>query len=270
MEHQGAKGHVYEYHRDNRLSADCWLARDNQYLPHYHASIEVVEVLAGSLQATLDGQAYNVPQGHLLAVSGYAVHGYQSLEKNSELFLTVPLSFLPTLQKTLQDSAFTVPLLDLNGQDEIRAVLRLLETSWAVFGLETRRGLCHTLISLLAERLGLTPVSQDARKGLVREVLAYLQENYQSDLPMETLAQRFGYSKSRFSHLFNETLGCSPGAFINSLRCQHAARELLAEDRKLLDIALSAGFACPRTFYRVFKQYYGMTPTEYMQTYTRK
>lgn len=269
MERQGAKGHVYEYHRDNRLAADCWHARDNQYLPHYHASIELVVVLSGSLQATLDGRPYNVSQGHLLAVSGYAVHSYQSPQKNSELFLTVPLSFLPTLQKTLQDSAFTVPLLDLRGQEDIRAVLELLEKNWETFGLETRRGLCHTLLSLLTERLGLTPVSQDARKGLVREVLAYLQENYQSSLPMETLAQRFGYSKSRFSHLFNETLGCSPGAFINSLRCQHAARELLSGDRKLLDIALSAGFECPRTFYRVFKQYYGMTPTEYMRTNTK-
>ncbi|MBQ4551857.1 MAG: helix-turn-helix transcriptional regulator, partial [Clostridia bacterium] len=76
-------------------------------------------------------------------------------------------------------------------------------------------------------------------------------------------ARQFGYSKSRFSHLFNETLGCPPGAFINALRCQHAARAMLESDQPLLEIAMNAGFECPRTFYRVFKQYYGVTPTQY-------
>lgn len=60
---------------------------------------------------------------------------------------------------------------------------------------------------------------------------------------MEALAKQFGYSKSRFSHLFNEALGCPPSAFINALRCQHAARTMLESDQPLLEIAMNAGFA---------------------------
>lgn len=269
MENQGAYRHLYEYHRDNRLEADCWRAWDNQYPPHYHASIEVAYVTSGSLLATVDGETRRVSAGELLAVSCYAVHSYQSAEANSEIFLTVPLSFLPSLQKTLRDCAFAAPVLDLRREPVLRSVVELAANSWDALGLEGRRGLCHALMSLLTDKLGLSPVSQDARKDLMRRVLAYLQEHYQSDLPMETLAQRFGYSKSRFSHLFNESVGCPPGAFLNALRCQHAAREILSGDRKLLDIALSAGFECPRTFYRVFKQYYGMTPSEYIREHKR-
>ena len=38
---------------------------------------------------------------------------------------------------------------------------------------------------------------------------------------------------------------------------------MLESDQPLLEIAMNAGFECPRTFYRVFKQYYGVTPTQY-------
>ena len=66
----------------------------------------------------------------------------------------------------------------------------------------------------------------------------------------------------------NETLGCPPGTFVNALRCQHAARAMLERDQTLLESSLGAGFECPRTFYRAFKQYYGMTPSQYARAHS--
>lgn len=57
-------------------------------------------------------------------------------------------------------------------------------------------------------------------------------------------------------------------AAVNALRCQHAARAMLESDQTLLEISLGAGFECPRTFYRAFKQYYGMTPSQYARTHS--
>lgn len=270
MESFGMQQHLYEYRRDSMAGADCWHSRNDQCPPHYHSSIEVVYVRSGTLHAVLDGQPLEVSAGHLLIVSGYVVHAYQSPQKNDDLLLIIPPSFVPSLQKALLDSVFSVPVYDLRGDAPLRAVLSLIEKDWSAYSVETRRGLCHTLLSLLIERVGLSSVQRSARQGLMKDVLIYLQNNYQSSQDLATLARRFGYSKSRFSHLFNETLGCPPGAFVNGLRCQHAAQEMLAGGRKMLDIALAAGFDCPRTFYRAFKQYYGMTPTQYMKQHTQK
>lgn len=265
MEIIRSRRQLYEYSRDDMHTTACWLARNNHCLPHFHSSIELVYVRSGALYAILDGHGVTVPAGHVLIVSGYMVHTYQSRIENDDAIIIIPLSFVPSLQKTLRDCIFAQPVCDVSSDEKICALLNLFCDGWHLYSTETQKGLSYALLGMLISRVGLTPVSKDARKGLMKDVLVYLQNNYQQPLRMETLAQQFGYSKSRFSHLFNETLGCPPGTFINALRCQHAAHAMLESDQTLLEIPLNAGFECPRTFYRAFKQYYGVTPTQYIR-----
>jgi len=267
MERFDPQRHLYEYHRDSMAEAACWHASNDACPAHFHSSLEIVYVRRGCLEAQLDGQPLQAPAEHLLLVSGYTVHAYQSPCPNEDTLLIIPTGFVPSMQKLLMNSAFSAPLCDLRRAPLLRSVADMIAEGWEQCGTEARRGLCNTLLGLLAEQVGLTPISADAPRGLLREALIYLQNNYQQSLPMAELARRFGYSKSRFSHLFNERLGCSPGAFVSALRCQHAARKMLTGTQPLLEIALEAGFECPRTFYRAFKQYYGLTPTQYIRTH---
>ncbi|MBR6786753.1 MAG: helix-turn-helix transcriptional regulator [Clostridia bacterium] len=263
MSSQPALAQRYERNRDETPLPDLWQSSDNRCKPHFHSSIELVHVTQGSLTVYLDDQKYIVQENQLMIASSYTVHRYQSDESNRETIIIIPLSFVPSMQKTLRDHAFNQPIYDLTNDIRTRTVLELLSDGWTEYNVETKKGLCYTLLGLLTANVGLSPQKNSTRTTQMKDMLIYLQENYQSNLSMEALARQFGYSKSRFSHLFNETLGCPPGAFINALRCQHAARAMLESDQPLLEIAMNAGFECPRTFYRVFKQYYGVTPTQY-------
>ena len=263
MHSQPTLAQRYERIRDEKPLPDLWPSCNNQCKPHFHSSIELVYVTSGALTVYLDDQKYTVRENQLMIASAYTVHRYQSDEDNAEIIMIIPLSFVPSMQKTLRDHAFNQPIYDLSGDAKTRAVLDLLSEGWTDYNEDTKKGLCYTLLGLLTANVGISPQKNSTRTAQMKDMLIYLQENYQSNLPMEALAKRFGYSKSRFSHLFNETLGCPPGAFINALRCQHAARAMLESDQPLLEIAMNAGFECPRTFYRVFKQYYGVTPTQY-------
>lgn len=263
MSSQPALAQRYERNRDETPLPDLWQSSDNRCKPHFHSSIELVHVTQGSLTVYLDDQKYIVQENQLMIASSYTVHRYQSDESNRETIIIIPLSFVPSMQKTLRDHAFNQPIYDLSNDIRTRTVLELLSDGWTEYNVETKKGLCYTLLGLLTANVGLSPQKNSTRTTQMKDMLIYLQENYQSNLSMEALARQFGYSKSRFSHLFNETLGCPPGAFINALRCQHAARAMLESDQPLLEIAMNAGFECPRTFYRVFKQYYGVTPTQY-------
>ena len=263
MHSQPSLAQRYERRRDDQLLPDLWHSNDNRCKPHFHSSIELVYVTEGALTVYLDDQQYEVSANQLMIASSYTVHRYQSDKNNREIIMIIPLSFVPSMQKTLRDHAFNYPIYDLSNDEKTRTVLNLLADGWADYNVDTKKGLCYTLLGLLTANVGLSPQKNSTRTSQMKDMLIYLQENYQSTLSMEALAKQFGYSKSRFSHLFNETLGCPPGAFINALRCQHAARAMLESDQPLLEIAMSSGFECPRTFYRVFKQYYGVTPTQY-------
>ncbi len=58
---------------------------------------------------------------------------------------------------------------------------------------------------------------------------------------------------------FNET----PTEFINKLRVEHAARQLLNSDEKIYSIACDAGFENLSNFYHQFKKYYHLPPAAY-------
>lgn len=257
----------YERIRDDYVLPDLWHSDNNQCKPHFHSSIEFVYVTEGVLTVFLDEKQYEVRKNQLMISSSYTVHRYQSDMPNREIILTIPLSFVPSLQKVLRECTFCYPIYDLTNDSQTKAVLELLSDGWKEYNSETQKGLCYTLLGLLISKVGLSIPKSNIRTTQMKDMLIYLQENYQSDLSIATLAKHFGYSKSRFSHLFNETLGCPPSAFINALRCQHAARTMLESDQSLLEIAINAGFDCPRTFYRVFKQYYGLTPTQYCKAH---
>lgn len=267
-----ANSEVYEQHRDDMQTADCWRSHNNACLPHFHSSIELVYVESGELTAILDGQAYRIPAGHMLLTSSYAVHSYRTEPdgENQVVVMIIPLLTVPTLQKRLNKKAFNQVVYDARQDEEVRLLMPLIAGHWRDYSVETQKGISYMVLGLLISRVGLKEQPSNHQNGLMRDVLIYLQNNYHQPLRMESLAKQFGYSKSRFSRLFHDHLGCSMIDYLSVLRCRHAAQLLLESDMTMLDIALNVGFECLRTFYRAFKNCYEMTPTQYIRTNMQK
>lgn len=261
---------LYELARDDMQSAVCWRAWNNGCMPHFHSSIELIYVEEGEMTAILDGQAHSVPAGHMVMASSYSVHAYRTEEEkeNQVVVIIIPLASVPSLQKTLNKKAFRAVVYDAHEDREIGTLMPLLADRWAEYGMETRKGFSYALLGQLISQVGLRDQPCNHQSGLMRDVLIYLQNNYQQPLRMESLARQFGYSKSRFSRLFHDHLGCSMIEYLSALRCRQAAQLLLESDMTMLDIALNVGFECLRTFYRAFKSYYEMTPTQYVRAHT--
>lgn len=260
----------YESKRDGMLSASCFEGRNNGCLPHFHSSIELVYVEEGELTAILDGQSYLVPAGHLLLTSSYSVHAYRTEEgkSNQVVVLIIPLDSVPSLQKALNKKNFRKVVYDARNDQEISTLFPMIAKRWEEYSPETVKGFSYALLGLLISRVGLVDQPSNHQSGLMRDVLIFLQNNYQQPLRMESLARQFGYSKSRFSRLFHDNLGCSMIDYLAAIRCRQAAQLLLESNMTMLDIALGVGFECLRTFYRAFKNCYQMTPTQYVKAHT--
>ena len=256
---------IYEQARDDMEQAVCFDAINNSCLPHFHSSIELVYITDGMMSAILDGQRVDAPKGALLLTSGYTVHRYFTDETSNVIVFIIPLSFVPILEKAMANKRFAAPLYHDEG-GELSVLIPLIKERWDALGIESRRGFCQVILGLIMERVGLAAMPMKAPAGLMRNMLSYLQENSAADLSMEKLARHLGYSRSRLSHLFRDNFGCSYSDYVNSLRCRRAARLLEQSDLTQLEIALTTGFECIRTFYRAFQKCYGMTPKQYMRS----
>lgn len=87
-----------------------------------------------------------------------------------------------------------------------------------------------------------------------------------NELSLAELAASLGVSTNQLSELLNCHLNKSFYTWLNELRYQEACLLLKSADHEhlsILDIAYLSGFNNKNTFYRVFKQYADVTPSQY-------
>lgn len=91
-----------------------------------------------------------------------------------------------------------------------------------------------------------------------------------SDLQLLDLYQRLDISASYLSQIINEKEGKSFFEFVNHYRVETVKEHLVCEDYShysVMGIALECGFNTKSTFYSVFKQFTGATPSAYQKAH---
>lgn len=98
----------------------------------------------------------------------------------------------------------------------------------------------------------------------------YIEENIGNSLSIEELSLVAGFSKFHFSRIFQAMLNEPPARYVNRIRMERALF-LLAHrtDKNMTDIAYELGFTDSAIFSRGFKNYYGISPSEYRQEYSK-
>lgn len=252
---------VYELERDETPRVSAWHKNNNYFHAHFHSTIELVYVENGVLSAMQDGVTTLVPAGHLIVNSSYMVHSYATPESSRIIVCTVPLSAVPALRSQLSRSRFAQGISDVRGMKECRRMLSMMADPANEHNTVFLHAMAQALLAFLIDRIGLVEnTSDDAEQDLVKRILIYLQEHAAEPITVSQVASHFGYSAGRFSHIFNERIGCSFTRYVNNLRCYNAKRLLAESDLPLIDVAQACGFSSLRTFHRVYKAFTGDTP----------
>lgn len=99
---------------------------------------------------------------------------------------------------------------------------------------------------------------------IVQNVKSYAQINYMYEIPLAQLAEMFHYNEKYLGRVFKKTVGMSFRQYINYLRVERAKELLFATDSNILDVALMAGFNNVTYFNRIFREFEGCSPSEYL------
>lgn len=251
---------LYELSRDETPRVTAWYKDDNHFHAHFHSTIELVYVENGVLSLMQDGVTTLVDKGHLIVNSSYVVHSYATPESSRIIVCTIPLSAVPQLRSQLSRSRFVQSIVDVRGMTECCRMLSMMADPANEHNTLFLNAMGEALLALLIDRIGLRENTADNEKDLIKRVLMHLQEHSAEPITVSEVAARFGYSAGRFSHIFNERIGCSFTRYVNHLRCYKARRMLAENDLPLIDVAAACGFSSMRTFHRVYKEFTGQTP----------
>lgn len=93
-------------------------------------------------------------------------------------------------------------------------------------------------------------------------ILNYLSDNYKS-ISIQEMGKHFNYSSNYLQHLIKKATGCTFGELVNKIRLDRACKLLKNRCLTIQEIGESVGFTNIRSFYRIFKKNFEISPAEY-------
>lgn len=97
----------------------------------------------------------------------------------------------------------------------------------------------------------------DTKSELIQQVADYTWRNVEKNISLEKIAEALFINKTYLSHLFKQETGRTFVNFFTEIR-------MLRSHYRVYECALQLGYEDAEYFSKVFKNYYGCKPTEYM------
>lgn len=95
----------------------------------------------------------------------------------------------------------------------------------------------------------------------IGDAINYIEENITQELTIESIAKEAWISPFYFQKGFAMLCGFTVSEYIRCRRLALAGSELVATDRKIIDIAMKYGYDSPDSFTKSFTRFHGTTPT---------
>ena len=87
----------------------------------------------------------------------------------------------------------------------------------------------------------------------------------ETDLSVETISQEIGLSRSQLQRKLKQLTQQNPSDYIRITRLRHAAWLLASKNLSISEISYVTGFSSLSHFSNCFKEFYGMSPSHYME-----
>lgn len=254
---------LYEGFNDKMTDLRLFRAKNVHAPRHFHRCFEMIYVIDGAMNSTVDDQKIRATADDVVFVQKYYAHSYHSTEDYRKIVLIIPTNLYRDFEKQLSVNTLPAHLTDKTFN---RTLLPLLEHLLEHFQEKTpliKKGYMDILIGELVAHYPAVPVAQNDRIDLLVRILDYIDEHYDEPLTLESISAEFGYNKYYFSRLFNRCMGENLSRYINLVRLQRMmALAAASEKPNITELAFACGFDSLSTFYRYFGQVYGQSPTE--------
>ncbi len=236
---------------------------------HWHRSIEIFAVWEGKLEFSLHEKKFPLNGGEFVIVNSNEVHSIVAPEPNRTVVLQIPQD---TFAEYFTDDQFI--WFSHSDRETDHRVFTLLTEMYLIYnnGEEANKlqvlSLYYELLHLLVTKYRKFNVQEDILKNSkqlkkLSNITRYMKDHYAESLTLESMAERFNYSPSYLSRMFQKHAGINFKDYLLGIRLEHAVRELEETNGQIVEIALGNGFPNSKAFSNAFREKYGVLPSEY-------
>lgn len=258
----------YEQTKDN-LEIHC--RRSRHLSPHLHKSLECIYITKGTLELGIGQELYHMEEHDFAIIFPEIIHHCQVFSRGENQ--TMSLFASPTLSGGyLQTLTQYCPAYPILSRKELHPdIPYALESLKKLSSGEKEQNILQQafLQIILARTLPLFEMVEKSTVGsddIIYRTVAYISGHFTEPFSLTDMARDLGYSPYALSRVFSGTFHTNFNQYVNELRLNYACSLLQHTDQSVTDIWLNAGFNSQRTFNRVFKERYHISPREYRES----
>ncbi|MDR0731706.1 MAG: AraC family transcriptional regulator [Treponema sp.] len=111
--------------------------------------------------------------------------------------------------------------------------------------------------------------SRDSANHNMEKLVEWVRINYNRRLSLLWIARQFSYNPDYLSTAFRKYTGIPLMKYITTVRIEAAKKELLNTQSSIKEIAFRTGFSDEKNFIKRFKQFEGITASQYRNTFSK-
>lgn len=106
-------------------------------------------------------------------------------------------------------------------------------------------------------------LGKEPTNATLQKILKYVNNNFDSNVTIKDICEKFYISKSSLFRIFNSNLQCSVLEYVLTLRLNHAKNLLTSTNLRIEEIAKTCGFNSANYFSLIFKRKVKLSPLKY-------
>ena len=240
---------------------------------HLHPDVELLYVLEGEVYVTIHETVYLMKTDDVLLINSSVRHSVCADTKNILCRVAYDYQVLAELIRDGNGMFLCNSTVDQEkSYEKLQLLLRELVYEELLYSHRSesfKYSLLYQILDQLIENFMAEHAGGRLRKDdrqddeKLQEIIRYVYQNFQEVVSLSALAEQMYVSKSTLSRFFKKQTGIYFAEYVNQIRLNYAVQELLYSERNITKIAMECGFSNTSVFDKVFRENYGMSPSEY-------
>lgn len=227
---------------------------------HYHNSCEIYFLESGECDYFIDDKIYHMLPGDMVILSGNIIHNTVYGETVcSRMLINCSKKHMPI------DMPRVTFFRNSEKKDEINHIFSKIEEEYK------RRNefseefvICYIRLLMLIAASSRNMYTQKAKHKYTELVAEYIKNNFESEISLSKVAEKFSVSAGHLSRQFKKETGFTFSEYLDLMRFKKAEELLLfGQKETITQIAHMCGFGDSNYFSVRFKKIYGVSPLKW-------
>ena len=243
---------------------------------HYRKDFIWVRMMVGAIEIDIDGSSVIVREGECLFINSNRIQTLIGLPEGPARYRILiarpdtvynPL-IARHLDRMIRDSSFSSTVIRPGNSlffADMDAMLELSRHKPQEYEFQLLAHLLEQFRQILRVYHHTNPdetISQNTDLIALREMLAFIGENFREDLTLDQIAEAGKVSRSKCTRLFRSYIQKSPIHHLQSYRLERSVYLLNNSEFSISEIAQKCGFNQQSYYNRLFMRKFGITPKE--------